>query len=247
MSKKLLLGTVVAATTVFAIPSTSHAGSNCKSHWNKVNAKVKKFFGPVSKFVCKELNTDDEAQAEKCLQDVEKFAEDVEKMKKLWNDGDNGQTKIGSRGLAHGATETGNVKTERQFVGEPVTNDTYKLTIKRTGGKAKNDLIIKLCMVDENGNDAEYESVRINKKNTSETITIDNADGLMPLIHLNNQKWGANGHQYTIRGEASGEADAVSKAKATMKKAQSKKKPGKTTKAPAPIGPKVGFGKPGPK
>ena len=67
----------------------------------------------------------------------------------------------------------------------------------------------------------------------------------MPLIHLNNQKWGANGHKYTIRGEGSGEADAVSKAKATMKKAKSKKKPGKTTKAPAPIGPKVGFGKPG--
>ena len=243
MSKKLLLGTVVAAATVFAIPSTSHAGSNCKSGWNKVTSKAKKFFKPVSKFVCKELNTDNEAQAEKCLQDVEKFAEDVDKMKKLWNDGDNGQTKIGSRGLAHGTTETGNVKTERQFVGQPVVNDTYKLTIKRTGGKAKNDMTIKLCMVDENGNDARYKSVKVNKKKTKQTITIDNAAGLIPLIYLNNQKWGANGHKYTIRGEVSGEADAVAQAKATMKKAKGKKKSGKSAKAP--VGPKGGLVKKG--
>lgn len=223
MSKMIFLGAVVAATSVFTIPSTSYAGSKCKSGWNKTSSEVKKFFGPVSQYVCSELATDNEQAAQQCVENLEKFAAEMERMKQLWNDGKGGEGKIGSRGLAHGTKEAGNVKTERQFVGQPVLHDSYKLTINRTGGKAKNDLIVELCMVDANGNDAKYKSVRLNAKATSKTIEIANAAGLLPLIHLNNEKWGANGHEYTIRGSVKDEPHAVALAKKTLAAAKANK------------------------
>lgn len=245
MNKSLLLGGVVVATTALAYPSSAHAGSNCKSTWAKATAKVKKFFIPVGKLVCKELKTDNEEDAKKCIEDLEKFAKDAEEMEKLWNDGDNGTTKIGARGLAHDATETGNVKTERQFIVQPVLGDKYAVTITRTGGKAKKDLIVKVCLVDENGNDSQYKSVKLNKKTTKKTVTFYNAAGTMPLIHLNNQAWGLNGHKYTIRGTETGEADNVAQAKKTMAKSSSggSSKTKKVGPAPAkPFGKKP-FGK----
>ncbi len=221
MLNKMLLATVL--TAAFAVPSISHAGTSCKSTWVKANSKLKTFFVPVGKLVCNKLNTEDKDAAEKCIADLEKFAEKAEEIKSEWNKGEDGSWKIGPRALPNNRTQTGAVATERQFAGLPVLNGEYELALTRTGGKAKRDLIVKVCFVDENGDDVAYEEVRLNKngrKSFKKTFT--GVEGTFPLIHLNNQKWGTNAHKYTIRGEASGEPAAVVQARKTLK---SKKKP----------------------
>ena len=215
-----------ALTAAFAVPSVSQAGTSCKSTWVKANSKLKTFFVPVSKFVCNKLNTEDEAKAQKCLEDVEKFAEKAEEMKKEWNQGEDGSWKIGPRALPNNRPQTGAVATERQFVGLPVINAEYELELERTGGKAKNDLIVHICFVDSNGDDVHYEEVRLHKdgkKKFKKSFT--GMEGTFPLIHLNNQKWGTNAHKYVIKGSGSGEAAAVQQARQTLKDA----------KKPAPI------------
>ncbi len=223
MSKNILLGTVIAA-SIFALPSVSHAGTSCKSTWTKASSTVSKFFAPASKLVCKRLNTKDEAAAAQCLADLEEFAAKADEIKTKWNEGEDGSWKVGPRALPTDRVQTGTVSTERQFVGQPVLTDTYTLKIDRTGGKAKNDLIIKICMVDETGNDVHYKNVRINKRSTSQNVTFTGAEGTMALIHLNNEKWGTNGHKYTIKASASGEPSAVTQAKATISAAKSTSK-----------------------
>ncbi|MEM6995990.1 MAG: hypothetical protein AAF721_36115 [Myxococcota bacterium] len=228
-----MLLSVAVASAVLALPSVSHAGTSCKSTWTKASAKVAKFFAPASKLVCKKLNTKDKAAADKCIADVQKYAAEADKIKKEWNKGEDGSWKIGPRALPTNRVQTGKVSTERQFVGQPILNDKYTVKIDRTGGKAKKDLIVKVCLVDEKGNDVHYKSVRLNKKSKSKTFSFEAAAGTMALIHLNNQKWGANAHQYTIKASASGEPKAVSQAKKTAKgSGKNKAKRGNRSVAP---------------
>lgn len=224
MSNKFVVATLTAA--MLCIPQFAQAGTSCKSTWVKSTAKFKTFFVPVAKVVCKQLNTDDEEAAKKCIENVEKFAKVAEDLKTEWNKGEHGSWKIGPRALPNDRPQTGTVSTERQFIGVPVLNEDYKLTMRRTGGKAKRDLIVKVCFVDESGNDVEYKEFRLNKNgNKSINHTFSGVAGTFPLIHLNNQRWGANGHKYIIEGEAQGEPQAVVQARKTLKKA--KAKPGK--------------------
>ena len=220
MKAQLVISALV-ATAAFSAPSTSHAGSNCTSGWNRLTTKAKGYF------VCNALNTESEDAARTCLDQVEQYKETIQEMKATWNTGDSSSTKIGTRGLPHARTQTGNLKTERQFAGQLITGRKYTLTIDRTGGKAKKDMVVQVCMVDSNGDDVEYETRRINKSNTSTTIEFIGVEGTMPLIHLNNERWGANGHHYTIRGVESGQPAAVRRARKTLKAAKLR---GKITK-----------------
>lgn len=209
--------TAAALAALFAVPSAAHAGTSCKSTWVKASGKISTFFVPVAKLVCDKLNTDDREAAQKCLDDVEKFAAKAQEIKEEWNRGEDGSWKIGPRALPLNRPQTGAVSTERQFVGQPVLNSSYEIAIDRTGGKAKNDLIVSICFVDQNGDDVHYEQVRLSKDGrTAFKKAFTGVEGTFPLIHLNNEKWGTNAHQYTIKGSASGEATAVAQARRTL-------------------------------
>ncbi|MCA9720309.1 MAG: hypothetical protein H6713_36170 [Myxococcales bacterium] len=222
MLKKTIFA--ISLSAIFAVPSVSHAGTSCKSTWVKANSKLKTFFVPVARLVCNKLNTEDEEAAKKCIEDVEKFADKAEEMKEEWNKGEDGSWKIGPRALPNNSPQTGAVSTERQFVGLPVLNAEYELSLERTGGKAKHDLIVKICFVDANGDDVHYEQVRLNKDGkTKFQKSFKGKEGTYPLIHLNNEKWGTNAHQYVIKGSGSGEASAVVQARETLREANAKK------------------------
>ncbi len=219
MFKKLIF--VSALTATFAVPAISHAGTSCKSTWVKATSKVETFFVPVGKLVCKGLNTEDEAAAEKCIADLDKFAAKAAEMEAEWNRGEDGSWKIGPRALPHNSPQTGKVSTERQFVGQPVINSTYELTVERTGGKAKKDLIIDVCMVDANGNDVAHRQHRLRAGgDTKEVFRFDGVEGTFPLIHLNNEKWGTNAHQYKIQGAGMGVPAKVKLARQTLRAAK---------------------------
>lgn len=215
--------TAAAITALIAFPNVSQAGSSCQSTWSKAHGKLQTFFVPVAKLVCHQLNTDDAAGANKCLEDVQEWAAKAAEIRDAWNLGESNWT-IGPRALPNNRVQTGAVATERQFVGQPVLNAEYKLDLVRTDGKAKGDLIVKICFVDATGNDAHYEQVRLSKDGrTSFSKTYTGMEGTFPLIHLNNEKWGTNAHKYTLTATARGEASAVAQARVTA--ANSKTKP----------------------
>lgn len=234
MLNRILTATTLAA-LITIIPTAAHAGTSCKSTWVKSSSKISKFYVPVGKFVCKKVNTKDEAAAQKCIDDLEKFAKTNKEIKDTWNEGEDGGWKIGPRSLPADRVQTGAVSTERQFVGTPVVNSKYTIDLKRTGGKAKKNLVAKICFVDENGNDVKYKQVTLSKDGTSNfKQTFTGVEGTIPLIHLNNQRWGANAHKYTIKTSGSGEPTAVKQARDTLKKKgkTSKKKPVSPTAGP---------------
>lgn len=222
MSTHSLAAAAAALLIAATAASTAHAGSACQSTWVKATNKLETFFVPVAKLVCKQLNTDDEAAANKCLEDVQQWADKAGEIHGEWNRGESSWT-IGPRALPNGSPQTGAVSTERQFVGEPVLNAAYTLDLQRTDGKAKKDLIVKICFVDQYGNDVHYEQVRLNKDGrTSFNKTYTGLEGTYPLIHLNNEKWGTNAHQYVLRGSGSGEAAAVAQARRTVEAAKTR-------------------------
>ncbi len=213
MKPTTLFVPLLAAGLIGTLPARADASSNCRSIWNKATGKIGKIADPVAKLVCAGMVVETPAAAVACLELVEKTRKEVDKIVKLWNE-DGDSWNIGPRPLPHDRYQTGAVSTERQFVGQPVLGDTYTLTIQRTGGKAKKDLVVKVCMVDENGYDVKYKSFKLRKDGpTKKTITFRGVAGTYPLIHLNNQRWGTNAHKYTIKGKESGEAPNVSKAR----------------------------------
>ncbi len=182
------------------LPAQADAASNCRSVWNKSNSKIQRFAKPLAKLVCKGIAVKTPASAQKCLDQVAQLASKADAMVKAWNE-DGDSWNIGPRPLPHKRVQTGAVSTERQFVGQPVLNDNYTLTIERTGGKAKKDLVVKVCMVDDKGTDVKYKEIRLSKNGKKKhTFTFSGVAGTFPLIHLNNQRWGTNAHKYTIKG-----------------------------------------------
>lgn len=234
MSNKTLFVAALAAAAVFTVPSISHAGTGCKSTWTKAQEKLDKYFAPVSSLVCKKLHTESEEDAQKCIDDLAKYAAQAKKMKKEWNN--DGNWTIGPRALPTAKVQSGKLLTERQFVGEPVLADSYTVKIDRTGGKAKKAMVVKICMVDADGDDVRQKTVRLSKGKTSQTVTFDNVAGTMALIHLNNERWGANAHQYKIKTTTSGEPRAVSQAKRTLAAAKKRKGTGKPSGKPGKSG-----------
>ena len=210
---------IIAAATMSALvvaPATAQAGSSCQSTWVKASGKVQTFFAPVAKLVCQQLNTSDADAAQQCIDDVVAFAAKAEQIHAEWNAGESSWT-IGPRALPNSRTQTGAVATERQFVGEPVLTGSYEIDLQRTGGKAKKDMIVKICFVDASGNDVHYEQVRLSKDGRSSfKKAFTGMEGSFPLIHLNNEKWGTNAHQYTLRAVASGEPAALVNARSTV-------------------------------
>ncbi|MCR9165350.1 MAG: hypothetical protein ACE37F_24090 [Nannocystaceae bacterium] len=231
MIQRIAIASTLAALFA-AVPMTAHAGTSCKSTWVKSTSKIAKFYVPVGKFVCKQANTEDEAAAKKCIEDLEKFAKTAKEIKDTWNEGEDGSWKIGPRALPLNRPQTGAVSTERQFVGTPVVNEEFTLELERTGGKAKKNLTAKICFVDENGDDVAQETVVLSKDGRkSFKKTFKGVEGTVPLIHLNNQRWGANAHKYKIKSSGKGEAANVQQARQTMKaasksKGKSKPRPG---------------------
>lgn len=219
MINKVIIATVLTAT--FAVPNISHATS-CKSTWVKASGKLRTFFVPVAKLVCDKINTEDEASAKQCLEDVEKWAAKADEIKKEWNK-DEGQWKIGPRALPNNRVQTGSLVGERQFVGAPVLNAEYEISIDRTGGRAKKDMIVKICFVAEDGHDVSYEEIRLNKNGqTKFNKTYTGVEGTYPLIRFKNERFGVKVHKYTIRGAGRGEPSAVAKARKTINKGKKK-------------------------
>jgi hypothetical protein len=215
MFSKMIVA-VAALSALVAVPATAGAASSCRSTWVKASGKLETFFVPVAKLVCQRLNTDDTVAAQKCIADVVAYAAKAQEIHAEWNRGESSWT-IGPRALPNSRTQTGAVSTERQFVGEPVITGSYALDLVRTDGAAKNDLIVKVCFVDALGNDVHYEEVRLNKSGrTSYRKTFTGMEGTFPLLHLNNEKWGLNAHQYTLRAEATGEPAALVNARRTV-------------------------------
>jgi len=237
MLSRILIASSLAAAAFLAVPSVAHAGTSCQSTWVKASSKVSKFYVPVGKFVCKQMNTEDEAAAQKCIDDLEKFAKTADEIKDTWNEGEDGSWKIGPRALPLNRPQTGAVSTERQFVGTPVVNEEFTLELDRTGGKAKKNLTVKICFVDETGNDVAQETVVLSKDGKkSFKKTFKGVEGTIPLIHLNNERWGTNAHQYRIKSSGTGEAAAVQQARQTLKSKTKKPavRPGAPTKRRLP-------------
>jgi len=216
MLNRIIIASSLAA-AFLAVPSVAHAGTSCQSTWVKASKKVSKFYVPVGKFVCNQLNTEDPQAAQTCIDQLESFASTAQEIKSTWNQGEDGSWKIGPRALPLNRPQTGAVATERQFVGTPVVNEEFTLELTRTGGKAKKNLTVEICFVDPSGNDVAHETVVLSKKGRKTfTKTFRAVEGTIPLIHLNNQRWGANAHKYRIKSSASGEAAAVQQARQTV-------------------------------
>lgn len=227
--KNVLLSAAAASVVTISAPSEANAGTACRSTWVKSTSVLKKFYGPVSKLVCKKMNTDNPAAAQKCIDQAKKAAKDAVRIKKEWNKGEDGSWKIGPRALPMNSPQQGAVSTERQFVGQPAINDTYSISLERTGGKAKKDLIVKICFVDQAGNDVAVDTFRLSKKGKKKwSKTYKNVEGSFPVLHLNNQRWGANAHKYKLTTRAQGEPSALQNARKTV--AANKSKKGKSSK-----------------
>ncbi len=211
MTPRILMVPALAASMAL-LPTQADAASNCRSVWNKATGKIQRFSKPLAKLVCKGMNISNPATAQVCLNQVQKYAKKADEMVKAWNE-DGDSWNIGPRPLPHNRYQTGAVSTERQFVGQPVLGNSYTLTIERTGGKAKKNLTVKVCMVDENGTDVEFRTFTLSKNGPKKkTLNFTGVAGTFPLVHLNNQRWGTNAHKYTIKGTPAGKAPNVKKA-----------------------------------
>jgi hypothetical protein len=224
MYTRILVATSLAALFA-AVPTQAHAGTACQSTWTKATSKISRFYLPVGRVVCSYLNTQSQADAAECINNLEEYAETLADIEQTWNVGESGGWKIGPRGLPLNRPQSGSVSTERQFVGTPVLNSSYTIELNRTGGKAKKNLTATICFVDAEGNDLQQDTVVLKRNGrTSYTKTFTGVEGTIPLIHLNNQRWGTNAHKYTLESSASGEASAVQQARQTLRKERRKKK-----------------------
>ncbi len=203
-----------AAAVTLAAPATAEAGTSCRSEW----VKFKDFFdqnGPkIAKGICQLFNKDDAEAGKKCLADYEAAKAKVDETIHKYNAkaGDT-QWKIGPRGLGEGKTLSGTLLAQRTFAGPPVMSDTYRLDLRRTGGKATKGMKGTVCFVDENGDvSGSTTTFTVDRGRPNYAHTFSGVAGLTPVILLE-KPWGTNGHQYTIRAESGGEAGIVKKAR----------------------------------
>ncbi len=223
--QKILLCSAAAGFVALAAPTEADAASSCRSTWVKSTSVLEKFYVPVSKLVCSQLNTDNPDAAQNCIDQAKKAADAADTIRREWNKGEQGSWKIGPRALPMNRPQTGAVSTERQFVGQPAINDTYTLKLERTGGKAKKDLIVKVCFVDQAGKDVAVDTIRLSKGGKKKwSKTYKNVEGTFPVLHLNNQRWGTNAHKYKLTASAKGVPSALQNARKTVAATKKKKK-----------------------
>lgn len=212
----LLAPICAAAALSLGAPGEAAAGNPCRSEW----IKFKDFFdhnGPkIAKGICQLVNKDDAAAAEKCVSDYEAAKAKVDATINKYNaqTGDS-QWKIGPRGLGEGAWLTGTLLAERTFAGPPVMSDTYRLELRRTGGKANKPMKGTVCFLDADGQAAlPPATFAIDAGRPTYDHTFADVAGLTPVILLE-KPIGTNGHKYTIRGASGGEPEVVRSARKT--------------------------------
>jgi hypothetical protein len=196
MLQKIALITAL-ATTAFVFVPTPEAQA-CKSNWMKLSDTFKKVSPTISKGICKAVNKDDVAAANKCIEDYEKAVAAADKIIKEYN-ADAGSGKIGPRGLGTNRWYTGALQAERTFIGLPILSDEYTVEFKGDGGKAKSSYTVQVCFVDQNGDKViEPFSKTFNNNNGSFKRTFKGVYGARPMIYLKSAKASTNAHKYKL-------------------------------------------------
>jgi hypothetical protein len=201
MLKKIALVTAL-ATSVLVLAPASQAEASCKSNWMSLGDAFRKLSPTIAKGVCKLANEDDEAAAEKCVEDFEKAKEEAEKIVKTYNE-DAGEGKIGPRGLGTDRWYTGKLLAERTFIGLPVFSDEYTIEFKGDGGENNNPYTMEICFVDSNDGSNVIEPVRVEFTNNSGSYkkTFKGVYGARPMVYLENSKVSATkAHRYKLYG-----------------------------------------------
>ena len=218
MLRKALTVSILTITSMLTIPSAARAGGagDCQSEW----LKFKSFFdqnGPkIVKGICLAFNKNDAAAAERCVQDYERAKAQVDAtiVKSNGMAGDS-SWKVGPRGLGEGQWATGTLLAQRTFAGPPVMSDSYRLTVERTGGKAKNTMRGTVCFLDKDGQAVgapQPFDFSVSRSSARFERNFTGVAGLTPVILLQKPA-GFNGHQYRIRGQSGGEPAIVSAAR----------------------------------
>lgn len=218
--RKHLLHVLAPAATAAALTlgaaAPASAANPCTSEW----IKFKSFFdanGPkIAKGICQIFNKDDAAAAQKCVDDYERAKAQVDATIVKYNGmaGDS-QWKVGPRGLGEGQWATGTLLAQRTFAGPPVMSDSYRLTVERTGGKAKNTMRGTVCFLDKDGQAVgapQPFDFSVSRSSARFERNFTGVAGLTPVILLQKPA-GFNGHQYRIRGQSGGEPAIVSAAR----------------------------------
>ena len=214
-----LLTAAVAAAAAFAAFAPAEAAANhpCRSEW----VKFKSFFdtngAKIARGICHLVNKSDAAAAKKCVDDFDAAKVKIDAKIAEYNSmADDGQGKIGPRGLGDARWATGTLLAERTFAGVPILSDTYRLELQRTGGKATNDLRATVCFLDSDGAMAlPAATFTVNQSRPNYDNTFTGVAGLTPVILLEKPA-GLNGHQYQIRGSRGAEPQVVLEARVVV-------------------------------
>ena len=198
---------------VFALSTGGALANPCKSHWQKVGSALQKVGPPISKLICKLVNKDDAAAAQKCVADYDKAVAKAKKLVKTYNK-NAGTEKIGPRGLGWERTYNGTLLAERVFIGPPMVNDNAKVTLTVTGGKWKKSWTVDVCMIDEDGGAANHKSKTFKGSGkTTWKASFSGVLGQRVQVYLH-KGVGTNGVQYTLRHDVSGAPTWLAAAKA---------------------------------
>lgn len=224
MFKKIAIIAALATGGIVLAPA-QEADAGCKSNWMKLSSAFKKLSPAISKGVCKHLNKDDEAAANKCIEDYEKAVEAISKVVKEYN-ADAGGGKVGPRGLGTNRWYTGKLLVERTFIGMPVMSDEYTLEFKGDGGKNKKSYTVEICFVDpeDGGNVIEPVKKTFTNNNGRYKQTFKGVYGARPMVYLKNSKPAATkAHRYKLYGDEGGTPQIILDAKKIVASPSKKK------------------------
>lgn len=225
-ASKITLITTLAA-GAFLLAPTPEADAGCTSTWMTLGKNFKKFNPIVAKGVCKLVNKDDKAAAEKCVSDYEKAMKEFDEISKLYNE-DAGSGKVGPRGLGVDRWYTGKLLAERTFIGQPILSDEYTVEFKGDGGKNNKPYTMEICFVDpaDGGNVIEPVSKTFNNNSGKYKKTFKGVYGARPMIYLRNSKFSTTkAHRYKLIGSQGGEPAIVSAAREAVNNNSKPSKP----------------------
>ncbi len=213
-----ILSTLLATTAAFAVMLPATASANpCQSTWTKFKNFFDQNGAKLAHGICFLANKQDPAAAKKCTDTFDQAKQKIDAKLAEYNaKADDGQWKIGPRGLGEAQWATGTLLAERTFAGAPILSDSYTLELQRTGGKANNDLKATVCFLDGNGQmKLPAATFTINSSRPNFSNTYQNVAGLTPVILLQKPA-GVNGHQYQIRGTRGSEPQVVREARVVV-------------------------------
>jgi hypothetical protein len=228
MLKKIAIITTLAVSAVVLAPA-SQAEAGCKSTWMTLGDAFQKLSPVIAKGYCQLSNEDDEAAANKCIEDFEKAKAEAEKIVKIYNE-DAGEGKIGPRGLGTDRWYTGKLLAERTFIGLPVLSDEYTVEFKGDGGDNTKPYTMEICFVDSNDGSSVTEPVTVEFTNNSGTYkkTFKGVYGARPMVYLKNSRVSATkAHRYKLYGSEGGDPGLINRLRELLAKST----------APTPIAP----------